>query len=202
MPALPSITERHFILIKGGFMKTNKKRIFLPVAFFLAGALAVMGQTKVVSPAQRLKPPVSQQPCADVAVVSFTATLASTQVGDKSVEFPHDTVRLDATLANNGTLDISRSTSYHIELSRNGEVIYKRDQIELLRGPGSRWTLHQFDTFPHNLKTTYTISVTTALAECRKDNNQATFTIDEAKLHPAKVNLTPKAAAKTPIKRP
>jgi hypothetical protein len=161
-----------------------------------------MGQTKVTSPAQQQKPAVAQKLCADVAFVSFTAKLVSTQVGDKSVEFPQDTVRLDAILANNGTLDISRSTRYHVELTRNSETIYKRDLNELLRGPGSRWTFHQIDTFPHNQKTTYTLSVTAPIDECRKDNNQATLTIDEAKLHPAKVNLPPKAAARPTIKRP
>ena len=183
-------------------MKNNKARLFVPVFLFLSGALAVMGQTKGVSPTQSQKPPAPKPPCADVAVVSFTARLISTQVGDKSVEFPHDTVALEATLSNTGTLAISRATSYHVELSKNGESIYTRDEIELLLGPGTRRTLHWIDTFPHNQKTTYALSVTTALTECRKDNNQATLTIDEKKLHPVKVNLPPKAAAKTPIKRP
>ncbi|HVP91092.1 MAG TPA: hypothetical protein VMS75_07725 [Terriglobales bacterium] len=183
-------------------MKRNKERTLLAVAFLLGGAFALMGQTKVVSPAQGQRSPALKQPCADVAVVSFTARLLSTQVGDKSVEFPKDTVALEATLSNIGTLAISRATSYHVELVRNGEAIYARDEIELLLGPGTRRTLHWVETFPHNQKTTYALSVTTALAECRKDNNQATLTIDEKKLHPAKVNFPPKVAIKAPIKRP
>lgn len=181
-------------------MTKDKAWPFFATFLFLVGAVALAGQPKVVSTTQKTHQ-ADRVLCADVAVVSFTARLISTQVGDKSVEFPHDTVALEATLSNIGTLAISRATSYHVELSKNGETIYTRDEIELLLGPGTRRTLHWIDTFPHNQKTTYALSVTTALTECRKDNNRATFTIDEAKLHPAKVNLPPKAAAKTPIKR-
>jgi hypothetical protein len=183
-------------------MTDNRASLFFPACLFLAGALAVAGQTKTVAPAQQPRPPVAQRKCADVAIVSFTVRLVSTQVGDASVEFPQDTVRLEAILANIGTLDISRSIRYHVELTRNSEVVYQRDLNELLSGPGSRWTFRQVDTFPHNLKTTYTLSVTVPIDECRKDNNQATLTIDEKKLHPVKVNLAPKAAVKPLIKRP
>jgi hypothetical protein len=165
-------------------VRNNGARLFFPIFLSLFGAITLMGQTKVINPAQRVRPPISRQPCPDIAVISFAATLVSTQVGDSSVDFPHDTVRLDATLGNEGTLAVPRNASLHIELSKNGEVIYKADKIELLGAPGSRWTLHQTDSFPHNLKTTYTITVTTSLTECRKDNNQASFTIDETKLHP------------------
>ena len=108
-------------------------------------------------------------------------------------------MRLDSTLASVGTIDVPRGETLHVELSRNGEVIYKFERPGLVSGPNKHWSFSRTDSFPHNVKTTYTISVTDALAECTKSNNQATLTIDEKKLHPAKVNLPPKAAA--PIKR-
>jgi len=42
------------------------------------------------------------------------------------------------------------------------------------------------DTFPHGMKTTYFVQVVTDFKECKTANNQLSYTIDEAQLHPQK----------------
>ena len=182
-------------------MKNNKVWLVVPAFFFLVGALALAGQKTSVSTSQHQKATIAVKPCPDIAIISFTARLVSTQVGDASVEIPHDTVRLDATLSNIGTLSITRAMRYHVELSQNGEVIEKKDENELLIEPGSRRVLRWVKTFPHDVKTTYTVSVSADLDECRKDNNQATLTIDEKKLHPVKLAPRAKTETAVPIKK-
>ena len=81
-----------------------KKRLpFVALALLAAASLALPAQqTKSKKPASREKQ-VIELKCPDVAVTSLTATLVSTLLGDLQVEFPMDTVRVEAVLENLGS---------------------------------------------------------------------------------------------------
>ena len=123
--------------------------------------------------------------CPDVAVTSLTATLVSTLLGDLQVEFPMDTVRVEAVLENLGSASVPPGTSLYLILKKNGTVIQSASTRDILGAPGSRWTYSVNDSFPHGRKTIYVFQVATTLRECQVNNNQATHKIDEKKLHPA-----------------
>ncbi len=164
-------------------MKNKSTWLVFPLFLFVCGGFILLGQERPTFPRQR-RPPIFQQKCPDILVASFNATLIGTQVGDSSADFPHDMVRLEAVLTNGGSLPLPAEAKLHIEFKRNGQTFTWVDPVGVLSGPGSRWTIARTDRFPHNTPTTYSVAVTTAVAECQKENNQATFQISEAELHP------------------
>ena len=160
----------------------------LPCAFLallVAASLTLPSQQKEVKNTTSREQQVTELNCPDVAVTSLTATLVSTLLGDLQVEFPMDTVKLEATLENVGSAAVPPGTSLYLILKKNGEVIQSASTRDILMAPGSRWTYSVNDSFLHGRKTTYVFQVATTLRECRVSNNQATRKIDEKKLHPA-----------------
>lgn len=160
----------------------------LPCAFLAllaAGSMTLPAQQKEVKPTTSREQPVTALKCPDVAVTSLTATLVSTLLGDLQVEFPMDTVKVEATLENVGSAAVPPGTSLYLILKKNGEVIQSASTRDILGAPGSRWTYSVNDSFPHGRKTIYVFQIASTLRECRVSNNQATHKIDEKKLHPA-----------------
>ena len=158
---------------------------FVALALLAAASLALPAQQKEVKNTASREQKVIELNCPDVAVTSLTATLVSTLLGDLQVEFPMDTVRLEATLENVGSAAVPPGTSLYLILKKNGEVIQSAGTRDILMAPGSRWTYSVNDSFPHGRKTMYVFQVATTLRECRVSNNRATCRIDEKKLHPA-----------------
>jgi len=148
-----------------------------------ASLLLQAGQIKA-KPATGLDQPASTLKCPDLAITSLTATLVSTLLGDLQVEFPMDTVKLEAALENAGSAAIPPGTALYLILKKNGKVIQSLSATDVLGAPGSRWTYRVNDSFQHNQKTAYTIQVASTLKECRVSNNRALHRIDEKKLHP------------------
>jgi hypothetical protein len=164
-------------------VKHKKAWLFVSIFLFVCGTIALTGQEKKTL--QRQLPSILKQDCPDIVVTAVDAKLIGTQVGDSSADFPHDTVRVEATLKNGGNKPVPAGTILHIEFKRNGQTFTFVDPVGVLSDPGSSWSIARTDKFPHNAQTTYTVAVTTSLNECQKANNQATLTIDEARLHPS-----------------
>ena len=163
-----------------------KKSLPLVVlALLVVGSLHLQAEQKKVKTATSQRPPVILIKCPDIAVNNMQATLVSTLLGDLQVEFPMDTVKLEATLENVGSAAVPPGTFLFLILKKNGKVIQSVNATDALEAPGSRWTYSVNDSFPHGQKTTYVIQAATTLRECRVSNNQATCRIDEKKLHPA-----------------
>ncbi|HUU04919.1 MAG TPA: hypothetical protein VMZ49_03465, partial [Patescibacteria group bacterium] len=163
----------------------KKSLPFVALALLVAASLTLPAQQKDVKTIASQEKPVKSLTCPDVAVTSLTATLVSTLLGDLQVEFPMDTVKVEATLENVGSAAVPPGTSLYLILKKNGEVIQSASTRDILMAPGSRWTYSVNDSFLHGRKTTYVFQVATTLRECRVSNNQATRKIDEKKLHPA-----------------
>jgi hypothetical protein len=164
-------------------------RAALPFAFvvLLLAPLALMAQKKENLPTSQQKPPVSLVTCPDIKVLSFKAKLVSTQLDTPSVEFPHDTVRLEVVLESAGGQPVPSLAIEDIIIYRNGEKIYGVGCPSALGAPGSRFVMDKAtDSFPHGVKTAYSVQVTPLYNECSTANNQASFTIDEAQLHPGR----------------
>ena len=163
------------------------KRNLLPgiLAMLVAGSLHLQAEQKQAKPPTSQGQPVAMLNCPDVAITSLNATLVSTLLGDLQVEFPMDTVKLEAKLESVGSAAIPQGTSLYLILKKNGRVIQSVSATDILGAPGSRWTYSVNDSFTHNQKTNYAIQVASTLKECRVSNNQATHRIDEKKLHPA-----------------
>ena len=163
-----------------------KKRLpFVALALLVAASLALLAQQTKDKPAAGREKQATDAKCPDVAVTSLTATLVSTLLGDLQVEFPMDTVRVEAVLENVGSAAVPPGTSLYLILKKNGTVIQSASTRDILGAPGSRWTYSVKDSFPHGRKTIYVFQVATTLRECRVSNNRATRRIDEKKLHPA-----------------
>jgi hypothetical protein len=166
-----------------GKMKNDKKTLWIALAFFLAGSLNMSAQ-KTNFPTSDRKPPVILLTCPDIKVVSFTATLVSTQVGLPLVEFPHDKVSLEVIFENVGGRPVPSAFIMDIFVKRNGGVIYSRGWPAALGAPGSRCVMDKIvDSFPHGAQTTYSVEVRPMYNECSATNNQASFTVDETQLH-------------------
>jgi hypothetical protein len=163
----------------------KKSLPFVALVLLVAASLALPAEQKKSKPPASGKNPDTALNCPDVAVTSLTATLVSTLLGDLQVEFPMDTVRVEATLENLGSAAVPPGTSLYLILKKNGTVIQSASTRDILGAPGSRWTYSVDDSFPHGRKTTYVFQVATTLRECLVNNNQATRKIDEKKLHPA-----------------
>jgi hypothetical protein len=175
-------------------MKSWKNSICLFIAFLFIGFLALPAQEKVGNPSSNQIPPPHWRPCVDIAVVSFTATLISTQAGDPTVEFPHDTVKLRAVLKNIGNKDLpARDNQLNVWMKRNNETFYRVQVNDFPGTSGSSKEMTCTDTFPHGVKTNYYVGVSLFYGECSPsiENNQATFTINEAQLHPVQPKPRP-----------
>jgi len=126
--------------------------------------------------------------CTDIAVTGMKATLVSTQLGDTSVDIPHDKVRIEVVLENLGNKAVPSDFLMDIFIKKNGEQIVGRGYpifTTSLGAPGSRFVIGDIvDSFPHGVATTYSIEILPLNNECSIANNQASLTIDEAILHP------------------
>lgn len=162
----------------------KKRLLFVALALLAAASLALPAQQKEIKNTASREQQVTELNCPDVAVTSLTAILVSTLLGDLQVEFPMDTVRVEATLENVGSAAVPPGTSLYLILKKNGEVIQSAGTRDILMAPGSRWTYSVNDSFPHGRKTIYAFQVASTLRECRVSNNRATCRIDEKKLHP------------------
>jgi hypothetical protein len=166
----------------------NDKILFLIAFIFLAlCSLALPAQEKSSNSTQLQIPPVNLLKCIDIEVNSLTAILVSSQLGDPAVEIPHDTVKLRVVLKNVGGLPLPLA-SMNVYMNRNNESFlptrYFRD---ILQAKGSIYEVTFTDTFPHGVKTTYTVYYQLdALIECTTKNNKASLTINEVKLHRVK----------------
>jgi hypothetical protein len=162
----------------------KKSLPYFVLALLLTASLHLQAQQIKSKPATRQDKPATMLKCPDVAITSLNATLVSTLLGDLQVEFPMDTVKLEAALENAGSAAIPPGTSLYLILKKNGKVIQSLSAVDILGAPGSRWAYSVNDSFQHNQKTTYTIQVSSLLRECRVSNNRAMHRIDEKKLHP------------------
>ncbi|HOW45803.1 MAG TPA: hypothetical protein PK919_11630 [Candidatus Aminicenantes bacterium] len=167
-------------------MKKKAMLGLLGFAVIAVCALSLPAQDKVIPPPNDQQPPIARLHCPDVKVASFRATLVSTQWGDPGVEIPYDKVDLWVTLENAGTLPLPPYYMLGILISRNGETIHSGDLPYSFSAPGSRQKFRFPDSFPHGTTTAYDFKVTVPFRECNPANNQFSFTIDEAKLHPNK----------------
>jgi hypothetical protein len=163
----------------------KKSLPYCVLALLLTASLRLQAQQSKTGTAASQDPPAPVLKCPDLAITSLNATLVSTLLGDLQVEFPMDTVKLEAALENAGSAAIPPGTSIYLILKKNGKVIQSLSATDVLGAPGSRWTYCVNDSFQHNQKTTYTIQVASTLKECRVSNNRAMHRIDEKKLHPA-----------------
>jgi hypothetical protein len=176
-------------------MKNRKNLIDLFFAFLCIGFLALPAQKKVSTPPNDQIAPPHWRPCVDIAVVSFTATLIRTQLGDSAVEIPHDTVRLRAVLKNTGNKDLPpRDNQLNVWMKRNNETFFRVQVNDFPGTSGSSKEITCTDSFPHGVKTDYYVGVSLFYGECSTsvDNNQASFTIDENQLHPVKPKPRPR----------
>jgi len=151
---------------------------------FTAIPLASLATQKKPLTVTDSKPPVIMLKCPDIAVTGMSVTLVSTLLGDPQVEFPMDTVKLEATLENIGSEAVPPGTFIYVILKRNGEAVRSATVPDPLGAPGSSWVYSVIDSFLHGQKTTYVIQASSTLKECRLSNNLAALTIDEKKLHP------------------
>jgi hypothetical protein len=157
---------------------------FLLIALCVFASLAGPAASNETPARYSSKAPVIMLKCPDIAVTGMNVTLVSTLLGDPQVEFPLDTVRLEATLENVGTEAVPAGTFIYLILKRNGEVVRSATVTDTLGAPGSSWTYSVNDSFLHGHKTTYVLQASSPLKECRLSNNLAALTIDEKKLHP------------------
>ena len=118
----------------------NKILLFVALALLAAASLAWPAQQTEVKNTTSREQQVTELNCPDVAVTSLTATLVSTLLGDLQVEFPMDTVRVEATLENVGSAAVPPGTSLYLILKKNGTVIQSASTRDILGAPGSRWT--------------------------------------------------------------
>jgi hypothetical protein len=162
----------------------KKKYPGLLLVFFTAASLAGLAPAKKALTETAPQPPVILLKCPDIAVSGMNATLVSTLLGDPQVEFPMDTVKLEATLENVGSEAVPPGAFIYIILKRNGEAVRSATVVDTLGAPGSSWTYSVNDSFPHGQKTTYVLQASSPLKECRLSNNLAALTINEKKLHP------------------
>jgi hypothetical protein len=162
----------------------KKKYRCLLLVFFAAASLAGLTPARKPLTDTASQPPVILLKCPDIAVTGMNATLVSTLLGDPQVEFPMDTVKLEATLENVGSEAVPPGAFIYIILKRNGEAVRSATAVDPLGAPGSNWTYSVNDSFPHGQKTTYVLQASSQLKECRLSNNLAALTIDEKKLHP------------------
>jgi hypothetical protein len=176
----------------------RKTKILLLSAFiFLAlCALALPAPQKQNYPTEEQKPPAHLIPCPDIKVLSFYAKLESTTLGDPLVEFPQDRILLSWILGNAGNVPLPKSSQMKIIIKWNGQRISgysgTSEPTTPIEAPGSSVGWYDMaHTFPHGMKSTYSIQVLSAINECPKTNNQASFTIDEAELHRAKPKPRP-----------
>jgi hypothetical protein len=145
-------------------------------------------QANVPQPANPAPPAVF---CADIAVTGIKATLVSTQVGDPSVDFPHDKIKLQVTLENVGNKAVPSDFLMDIFIKKNSEKVDGRGYpiwTTSLGAPGSRFVIDDIvDSFPHGAATTYSVEILPLYNECATENNNASLTIDETQLHPGGV---------------
>jgi hypothetical protein len=168
-------------------MKSKGTTLLFAFVLLSVGALALMAQPKQNIPTGQQRPPGNLLTCPDIRVLSFKAALVSTQLGEPSVEFPHDTVRLEVILENVGGQAVPSAFIVDIIAYRNGQKIYGVGCPSALGAPGSRFVMDKIrDTFPHGVRTTYSVQVLPLYNECTTTNNQASFTIDEVQLHPGR----------------
>ena len=135
----------------------KKSLPFVALALLAAASLTLPAQQKEVKNTASREQKVTELNCPDVAVTSLTATLVSTLLGDLQVEFPMDTVRVEATLENVGSATVPPGTSLYLILKKNSEVIQSAGTRDILMAPGSRWTYSVNDSFPHGRKTMYAL---------------------------------------------
>jgi hypothetical protein len=162
-------------------MKNFRIALLFACGFFAAGSLALPDQ-KI----QLHKPSVDLFLCPDIEVVSFDALLYSTQVGTPLIEFPTDTVAVYYDLKNSGKAAVPNGTVLNIVFKRNGKVLRSfsiTPTARYLGAPDSHSGGGFTDSFPHGEKMTYSVQVTGPIQECTTNNNSASFTIDEDKLH-------------------
>jgi len=171
----------------------KKNCIIILLVVFMAGAfLTLSAQKKPVSPVKILTPPPHFRPCVDIAVISFTATLIRTQVGDPAVEIPHDTIRLRAVLKNIGNKDLPpRDNQLNVWMKKNNETFFSIQVNDFPGTSGSSKEITCTDSFPHGVNTNYYVGVSLFYGECSPsiENNQATFTINEVQLHAVKLRI-------------
>lgn len=171
---------------KGGSMKTSKKTCLFAIVCLVSGILVLPGQTKKNPPPSQQQPPISVVKCIDVIIPSFTATLVNTQVNTPGIEFPTDTVKLQAVLKNSGLLPLPADALIEILLYKNGTLIKRVVFTGILGANGSTWTWNHVDSFPHGASTFYMIYAAQWMyAECTVDNNGASFYVNENLLHAA-----------------
>lgn len=165
-------------------MRNYQRALLFAFVFLFVCSSAMRAQKKSDISTSGQNPPVKLLTCADIKVVSFKATLVSTQAGNPSVEFPHDTVSLEVIFENAGGRAVPSAFIMDIFVKRNGEVIYSRGWPAALGAPGSRCVMDKVvDSFPHGVPTTYSVEVRPMYNECSATNNQASFVIDEVRLH-------------------
>jgi hypothetical protein len=132
-------------------------------------------------PTNNQLPPPHVLTCPNLKVVSFKATLVSTQMGDPAVEFPHDKVKLEVKVENLGSPNYPRTTQIHIWINKNDMQIF---QTHASSSCGTI-TESRIDSFPHGVKTTYSVFAGPdwAIPGCSMVSTSASFTIDEGQLH-------------------
>jgi hypothetical protein len=172
-------------------MKKFRVALLFACGFFAVGSLSLPEQRN-----QLQKPYADPFLCPDIEVVSFYTLLYSTQVGTPLVEFPIDKVSVCYDLKNSGKAAVPNGTVLNIEFKRNGKVLKAfsiTPTARYLGSPESHWGGGFTDSFSHGEKITYSVQVTGPIQECATDNNRASFTIDEDKLHKGQKNpLYPK----------
>jgi hypothetical protein len=129
----------------------NKSLPLVVLALLAAGSLHLRAEQKKVKPAASQKSPVILLKCPDIAVQNMQVTLVNTLLGDLQVEFPMDTVKLEATLENVGSTAVPPGALLYVILKKNGEAIQSAIATDALGAPGSRWTYSVNDSRPRRL---------------------------------------------------
>ncbi len=101
----------------------KKSTPLVVLALLAAGCLQAQTEPKKIDPAAVRKTPAILLKCPDIAVTDMRVTLLNTLLGDPQVEFPMDTVKLEATLENVGSVAVPAGALLYVILKRNGEAI-------------------------------------------------------------------------------
>jgi len=170
-------------------MKRKGFLFLLALVCSAMGLLVLADTTKANTGINQKVPPVTLR-CPDIKVLSFSAKLVSTTAGDPAVEFPQDRILLTVEIVKAGNLPPPANAIYRVSFFRKNA----NSNVELPAGsqyfnpapnhtPNLLFFISIPDTFPHGLQTTYTVIVGVPFQECTKENNKASFTIDEGQLH-------------------
>jgi hypothetical protein len=171
-------------------MKMNKYAALVFLVILLAsGSRSLPAQKVPKLPTQKQIPRPLPLPCPDLKVSSIYVKLVSTTADDPHTDFPADKILLSYIVKNVGTLVIPATARCRTIIKRNNTVLVDGSIWTLIGNggavpPGGSVGAYDIpDTFPHGMKTTYSVEVITDINECATANNQLSYTIDEAQLH-------------------